>query len=320
MSFGRRGKKKRASPGRAVEIVVTPSSGDGRALVIARDLKRSLSARGYRPTMRSFSDVGELDRWAASRDPACSYLVCVGGDSTIGSAARAALRLSVPLVPVPSGFGNVFARVFGHPEHVEAVADLIERGEIQEIDVGVNGREVVLCHRSFGFLADVEERFEQQRQAPRARGFRHLFYYVAALRTLADTPLASIRVEVDGRPVADGAVLVTVANVETYRGFLSLTPTASPLDGLFDVFVIPRMSKARLLLALLKLMLHVPGRWRGVDLFRGRRVRVTVEGQPPEELHVVSAALPVLVPPGSIDDLEHRRLASLESDCRRDAA
>jgi hypothetical protein len=37
-------------------------------------------------------------------------------------------------------------------------------------------------------------------------------------------------------------------------------------------------------------------------------------------LHVVSAALPVLVPPGSIDDLEQRRQASQETDSRRDAA
>ena len=39
--------------------------------------------------------------------------------------------------------------------------------------------------------------------------------------------------------VADDAVLVTVANVETYRDFLPLTPSASPIDGRFDVFVVP---------------------------------------------------------------------------------
>ena len=58
-------------------------------------------------------------------------------------------------------------------------------------------------------------------------------------------------------------MLVTVANVETYRDFLSLTPAASPIDGRLDVFVIPRTSKWGLARRLLRLKLRLPGRWDG---------------------------------------------------------
>ena len=71
--------------------------------------------------------------------------------------------------------------------------------------------------------------------------------------------------------VADDAVLVTVANVETYRGFLSLTPKAVPIDGLFDVAVVPRVSKVVLIAGLLRLMIG----WGRLKLYRGRRVVVT---------------------------------------------
>ena len=86
--------------------------------------------------------------------------------------------------------------------------------------------------------------------------------------------------EVDGAVVAEQAVLVTVANVETYRDLLPLTPAASPIDGRFDVFVIPRTSKLGLAWRLLRLKLRLPGRWSGVSLYRGRTVVVGSDGGP----------------------------------------
>ena len=99
---------------------------------------------------------------------------------------------------------------------------------------------------------------------------------------------------------------MTVANVETYRGFLSLTPTASPIDGLFDVFILPRTSRIRLNARLLLLLLQAPGRWNGVLLRRGRRVVVTANDRRREDLRTLRRALPLLVPRGSVESLAKR--------------
>ena len=107
------------------------------------------------------------------------------------------------------------------------------------------------------------------------------------------------------RAVADDAVLVTVANVETYRGFLTLTPEASPIDGRFDVAVMPRVSKAVLLLRLLRPLLRLPGRRRPLPIYRGRRVVVTTPRRR-DELTVWRRALPLLVPRGAIEGLGRR--------------
>ena len=66
---------------------------------------------------------------------------------------------------------------------------------------------------------------EEGRRQPRDRIRRLLAYYGTAVRAVWRTPLAPLGVEVDGILAADQAVLVTVANVETYRDFLRLTPT-----------------------------------------------------------------------------------------------
>ena len=108
--------------------------------------------------------------------------------------------------------------------------------------------------------------------------------------------------------MADEAVLVTVANVETYRDFLPLTPTASPIDGRFDVFVIPRTSKLGLAWRLLRLKLRLPGRWTGVSLYRGRDGGGRQRRPGRETLRVLRRALPLLLPPGAVAALERRQV------------
>lgn len=298
-----------ATPAVAVEIVVTPGSGEGRATATARRLRKLLERREVAARLRSFGDLGELIRWARTATPDFGCLVCIGGDATLSAAAWAAMRADVPFVPVPNGFGNVFARVFGHPGRAGAVLRLLEDGEIRRVDVGIlttsAGDEIFLSHRSYGFLEQVQQVAERGRKQPRSRFLRYLWYYGVAHQFLFKSRLTGFAVEVDGTTVADDAVLVTVANVETYRGFLSLTPTASPVDGLFDVVVIPRVSKTVLLLRLLRLLMRVPGRFKGVRLYRGRRVVATTP-RGPETLAVRRRALPLVVPPGAIEAVQRR--------------
>jgi len=284
---------------RAVQIIVTPGSGEGRAMATARELQGILEQRGDTTAIRTYTSLAALARWARTCEADFTHLVCVGGDATQSTAAAAAVRLSVPFVPVPNGFGNIFARAFGHPDRPEAVAELLECGDVLRVDVGlVNDEEIFLSHHSYGPLQQIQDTVEKGRGQPKSRVARYLAYWGMAKRFVIDAKPPSLRVEVDGTLVADRAALVTVANVETYRGFLSLTPTASPIDGLFDVFIVPRTTRLRLATLLVGLMLKA-GRRSDARLCRGRRVTVTVNGRRREELRAVRGALPLLIPPGS---------------------
>lgn len=282
----------------------------------ARRLSRLLARRGREASIRSFADLGALQQWAAALRAGPSHIACIGGDGTLSAAAPAAIRTGIPFIPVPNGFGNVFARVFRLPDHAEAVVRLLERGEVRRVDVGVvvQGQEgeVFLSHRSFGVLEQIQAAAERRRQQPRHRLLRYLWYHKIAFDFAFHERLSGCAVEVDGRSITDDAVLVTVANVETYHGFLPLTPTASPIDGLFDIAVIPRVSKAALLGRLVSLLLGLPGRWRGIQLHRGRRVIVTTPRRR-EELRVSRRALPLVVPPGAIAELARRTVEEAEA-------
>lgn len=257
-------------------------------------------------TIRSFDDLVSLTEWARTCGPEFQAICCVGGDATQSAAALLARRHRIPFVPLPAGFGNLFARVFGHRASPRQAACLLDEGEIRMVDVGMVGDELFLCHKSYGFLDQVQEAVEEGRRQPRDRLRRLLAYYGTAVRAVWRTPLAPLGVEVDGVLAADQAVLVTVANVETYRDFLSLTPAASPVDGRFDVFVVPRTSKWGLAWRLLRLKLRLPGRWAGVSVYRGREVVVVSEAGR-ETLRAVRRVLPLLLPPGALERIKQRQ-------------
>ena len=207
-----------------VQIVVTPGSGAGLALVTARRLSRRLRRSGREASIRSFDNLAGLTQWAETCEPEFSHLVCIGGDATLSAAARAAIRHGVPFVPVPSGPDGVFASVFGHPHRSPG------RGGADRVGGGAPGgrrsrargerpRRIFLSHRSFGVLEQIQQAAERGRKQPRNRLLRYLWYWGVAYQFFFRTRLAAFTVEVDDTPVIDDAVLVTVASVETYRAF-----------------------------------------------------------------------------------------------------
>jgi diacylglycerol kinase (ATP) len=292
-----------------IHIVVTSGSGNGRGLAIARDVRKRLRKEGYAAHVQAFRSLDALVRWTRTSPPAFSHLVAVGGDATMSAVAEAAVRLSVRFLPVPSGFGNLFTRAFEHPSEPEAVVALLARGDLVWSDVGVAGTEMFLSHQSYGYVAQIQEGVEQLHR-PHQRYLRLLSYYRMAATQLSDNGLDAIQLEIDGRAIPGKAGLVTISNVETYRGFLSLTPTASPVDGFLDVCVIPWTTRARILAQLVKVVLDVPGCRDEIGLYRGRHVRVRVNRRGPEDVRVLENALPMLVPPGSLERLKARQAAA----------
>lgn len=277
-----------------IQVVVTPGSGDGRASAIAESLVEALHAGNRSVRLTQFDNAGRLARWSTTCASTFSHLVCVGGDATMSAAAPAAVRHRVPMVAVPSGFGNLFASTFGCSSDVASVLETIERGEVVYVDAGTCRGELFLSHESFGMLDDIQNSVEGPRQ-PRARALRFLAYYRAGLSFLARALPWSIRVEVDGVLVARRAALVTVANVKAYGDLLTLTPDASPMDGRLDVFVIPRTTRFGLWTRLFKLLLRLPQAPNDVLVRRGRRVTVQVRGRERQEIRVLPGALPLLV-------------------------
>jgi diacylglycerol kinase (ATP) len=294
---------------RRVQLVVDPGSGDGLATVLGSRLARQLRTSRYDVQLVCADDPTRMREQIVRTGRGLHCLVVVGGDATLSAVAGAAMDLQVPLLPVPAGSGNTFARSLGYLASIPSALELVERGVVQWVDAGRVGRSLFLSSQVFGVTQDVAPTLETAPAAPH-RLQRYLRYWRSAARSVAGAPLPALGVDVDGLRVADGAVMVVVANVPTYRGVLPLTPTASPYDGFLDVFVVPPMTKTRLIALMFAFLVQAPGRWRHVRCRRASRVRVSGPGAATHELCVLPAAVPVLLRPSRGRLSPHLRLAS----------
>ena len=294
-----------------IQIVVTPGSGNGRALPTAQALREGLRARRYPASLKVFADLGGLRRWAATERAPASLLICVGGDSTQSTTAEVAVRSSVPFLSVPCGFGNLFAEAIGAPRNVTEALDRLRTGHVVHADVGMRNGELFLCQESYGLIADVQEDVEGGGAAPRARWQRSLAYYRAALQHLGRQKIPRRRVVVDGRVVARDAALVIVANVTAYGTWLPLTPDASLVDGLFDVFVMRATSHQEVVAQLLLHQLGIPEAWgEKAMVYRGRRVRVSGPRRQSDVLKLIPGGLPIVVSASTAARLARERRRS----------
>lgn len=175
-------------------------------------------------------------------------LVAVGGDGTVHLALQAVVGTDVALGIVPMGTGNDAATSVGIPTGslVQAVGVVLE-GHTRPFDVGwvrtADGQERhFLCVLSTGFDSMVNERANHMSwPSGEAR------YVVAMLAELSRFSPLPYRATVDGSPVQDEAMLVSLGNGPSFGGGMQVCPGADMHDGLLSMLWVHRISRPTLI-------------------------------------------------------------------------
>lgn len=184
------------------------------------------------------TDPGELDSVLHRRGG--RQIVVAGGDGSLHAVIAALHRrneLAKAVVGlVPLGTGNDFARGLGIPLDPAAAAQVVLDGNVQLVDLIVDGLgEVVVNNVHVGVGA----------QASRdARPFKALLgrfgYVLGAMKAAVKPPFLRLRVQVDDHVVADLAhpiLMVAIGNGSRVGGGAPITPNADPTDAKLDVMV-----------------------------------------------------------------------------------
>jgi diacylglycerol kinase (ATP) len=182
----------------------------------------------------------ELERaaaWAPDR------MAVAGGDGTIGPVAEKAGRLDVPLVVVPTGTANDFARAYGLPGDPREAAAVAGEGEqTRPLELGrlADGRPFV--NVASAGLASVAARNAQ----PLKPRLGPLAYGVGALRAATREQPLEVTVRTDRRTVFEGGAWQMIVAVSGAFGGGSGVAEADPDDGVLDVVILPAGSRVGL--------------------------------------------------------------------------
>lgn len=261
-------------------LVVNPRS--GRARPDAAELADAARARGISVhVLRPGDDPDEIARAAADAD----VLGMAGGDGSLAAMAALAVERDLPLVCVPFGTRNHFARdLGGDPADPIAALDAFANGTESRVDVGRAGDRLFLNNVSLGVYAQLVHRRERHRR--RREALARLRAMLLLLR-----PHEPLELTVDGEPV-EARILLVSNNLYA-------------LD-LFSLGERPRLDEGRLYLYRAAGLL--PRRWEGptsaceltIDSHRSRVV-AAIDGEPfalefPLRIAIEPQALRVRVP------------------------
>ncbi|MEU5882735.1 phosphatase PAP2 family protein [Spirillospora sp. NPDC047279] len=239
----------------------------GRALMPGRtELDLAVLMREFpKVEIRRVAPDEDIDKVLEEAASKAEVLGVIGGDGTINAGARAALRHDIPLLPIPGGTFDHFARALGIETPADAVAAYRD-GCLARIDVGSitsrdGGEELIFLNTaSFGAYAELVHRRERLQD----RLGKWPALAVAATRTLRHSePLDMV---VDGRKrrvwmafVGNG-MYGSRGAAPTWREHLD--------DGRLDIRMITtggRVPRIRALAAVLVGHLHITPGYRSWD-------------------------------------------------------
>lgn len=235
-----------SGPSREIALITNPSAGKGRGEHIRDVAVARLRDAGFVVRNLQGVDADEaLDlAHACVRDGVEALVVC-GGDGMVHLAVQALAGTGIPLGIIPSGTGNDVARYFDIPRRDPvAAADLVIASRTRTVDLARCGSKYFVTVMAAGFDAVVNEHANEMTW-PRGQ----MRYNVATLSQLRTFVALPYTIDLDGEVIQREAVLVAVGNGPSYGGGLRITEGAVLDDGLLDVVVIKKLSKAGLVRA-----------------------------------------------------------------------
>lgn len=250
-------------------------------------------------------------------------VLVLGGDGTVQHQLAALVQARIPLLVVPAGSANDFARALGLRTRAEALHAwrrlLAGGGNIRQIDVGVlnfpgagaraANPAYFSCALGVGVDAEVARRANSLPGWLRGNGG----YFLAAIPMLLHFRPLTITVEaseLNGNPVrtiSEPGILAAVANAPCYGHGMRIAPQAQLDDGRLEVCFVRRTGKLRLLRLFPKVYRGTHIALPQVEYFQAGSVRIESElplavhadgellGKTPVEVTVAPRALRVIV-------------------------
>jgi diacylglycerol kinase (ATP) len=286
-----------------ITVIRNPMSGRGRSGTKWATVEGQFKAAGATIFLTERSGhATELARRAEG------LIVAVGGDGTVSEVAEALIGTDQPMAVIPLGTGNDLARSLGFGTDIEKAAEAALNGEPWRIDAyrwtcgGQQGHGVNIA--GCGFDAVVAARINE--------GYRWIrgtqAYIAAMLESLVRYQPAPVQICVDGESLETTAMLIAVANAQSYGGGMRVAPNAGLDDGLLDVVVVQGLPKLQFLKAFPQVFKGTHVDHPRVRVLRGRYVEIQATpslpflvdgeliGASPVKIEVVPKALTVMRP------------------------
>ena len=258
-------------------MLANPAAGRSAGRRLASEAAERLRQAGVQCELQFTKAAGEMRSLVSNALRAGADCVAIaGGDGSVNEAVNGYVGVARPeqsFAVIPLGTGNDFAKMLGVGSNRRLACERIARGETRRVDAGQCNGHVFANGIGAGFDAQVAV------EASRIRGLRgNAVYGVALARTLLlrySTPNA--RIVHDGGRIETRITMLALANGTTYGGAFRIAPEANIGDGLLDLVVADRLSRAGIIGFIPHVLRGTHVGRKGVTTARTRRLVVETD-------------------------------------------
>ena len=258
-------------------VVCNASAGKGKGSILAGDFIKLLSNSGLENKLIDCDTFAETKMLLEKeiQTNRYNYLIAVGGDGLVNLCLQLVAEKPICLGVIPAGTGNDFARATGfNGKSVDEIFSIFSRSKPVKIDLG----KAVSTDESKWFVQVLSTGFDaivnslaNKMTWPRGKSK----YTIATILILSRFKSIPYMVEIDGRIFEQNAMLLAVANGESYGGGMRICPGASNSDGIFDVLIVRPVTKIVLLTIFPKVFKgnHIPH--PKIDVYKGKYIKIS---------------------------------------------
>jgi diacylglycerol kinase (ATP) len=221
-----------ANKGRLQQLIEDETNKAG----IAYQVVPSVASGNYRHLISLIEEEGITD------------VVACGGDGTINAVAASLKDVSVNIGILPLGSGNGLARTAGIPSDPAEALEVIFQGSSTSVDGFLINGQFSCMLSGLGFDAQVAHHFARHTR----RGL--LTYTQESIVQFFKARFYPFQIRLPEFTFFTEAFFISIANSNQFGNNFTIAPKASLTDGLLDIVIVQKMSKARLPFAILKQM------------------------------------------------------------------
>ncbi len=308
-----------------MKLLVINNKSSGRGDNAIYDFLRIISEDGDEIVIRNIGankTMAELLHDAECFD----MVIASGGDGTVTSVCFEMRYRGVPVVPFPSGTGNLLNLNLSAPEEPRALADMVKKANVENYDLGqLEFKDSVGQAHMEGFSIIAGAGFDAMimETAKDLKGvLGQSAYYVSALmgKKLVKSKITLV---IDGKKIHTSGVGVLIVNFAKIAPDLSVTHVNDAQDGLLEVVIIKPDNKLALMPALIAVLRDKrgqhPSRSDVLEIYAGKQIDVLCNPPLPIQYdgEIADAYTPFRATclPGAlktiVDDMELDRLDAL---------
>ena len=242
-------------------VVVNPHAGTNKCIHDWPEIKQLLEDAGidftFVMTERIYHALSLVQN--AIEENGFKSILVVGGDGTLNEAVNGIMRQQefpseeIRIGMITVGTGNDWGRMYEIPTSYKEQVKILKKGHTFLQDVGMvkyryasdEGKRYFVNIAGMGYDALVAKKTNILKQKGRGGAIMYLLSLVSGLFQYENTELT---IEADGRPVFSGQVFTLSIGICKYNGGgMMQLPNAIPDDGLFDVTLIEKTTKMRVI-------------------------------------------------------------------------